>query len=118
MENLFASRVDKPRKYLASVTRPILLMSMLLVSMLVFPSSIKATPAAWNGCQIRHTRRQYGHEYRRKHCSRRSWSVARDGGGWISARDRDRDDLHWSWSRPCRQARRTPSPRIMMLLIQ
>ena len=42
MENLFASRVDEPRKYLASVTRPILLMSMLLLSMLVFAASMQA----------------------------------------------------------------------------
>ena len=42
MENLFASRVGEPRKYSSPVTRPLLLLSMLLVSILVFPGSMQA----------------------------------------------------------------------------
>jgi hypothetical protein len=42
MENLIASRVGEPRKYTSAVTRPLLLISMLLVSMLVFPGSMQA----------------------------------------------------------------------------
>ncbi|MGB8413382.1 MAG: ice-binding family protein [Candidatus Binatus sp.] len=42
MENLFTSRVGEPRKYSSPITRPLLLLSMLLVSILVFPGSMQA----------------------------------------------------------------------------
>ena len=42
MKNLVASRVDEPRKYSSPIARPLLLMSMLLVSILVFSGSMQA----------------------------------------------------------------------------
>ncbi len=42
MKNLFASRVDEPRKYLSPITRTLLSMPMLLLSILVFAGSMQA----------------------------------------------------------------------------